>query len=56
MNELDRYQPIHSDVVDLDEPIDPIDDDTPEDEPPGEGEDEQGDTTPRRVHWRASLC
>ena len=50
MSSLD-HQPIDDDMDDLDQPVEPIDDDTPEDEPPGEGDDEQGDATPRRVNW-----
>ena len=51
MTEPARHQPIHGDSVDLDQPLEPVDDETPEDEPPGDGEDEQGDATPRQVSW-----
>lgn len=51
MTEPARYQPIDSDFVDLGQPAEPIDDDAAEDEPPGEGEDEPGDPTPRKVNW-----
>ena len=44
-------QPIDSELADLVEPVEPIDDDTPEDEPPGEGDDEPGAATPRKVNW-----
>ena len=49
MSSLDR-QPIESELIDLDR-LEPIDDDTPEDEPPGDGEDEEGDATPRMANW-----